>query len=324
MANNLEERFYDDIRIWRWIRRIEKQTGRYYSLSNSERAKHNQDVNRLDKYISNYNIRDDELIDDILFHGEQLFPTVIIGDIEENKLGQMEGEFILENGPRSLYKSDQHYIDRIETIANEITNEDYVSREGEMNVMQEMLEDETLPNVVARPIVGVLEVCESDRFTNHNEIVVDQRFVYDAEELGIPLDTYLETATLPITKIYCKIVLYVFTLHQAGWIHGNLNTTNIFVKVDEDNSINSVKLIDFRDASRVTGNGGIDEASKNADYSSLWTSLGQEGMPPPMSTCIGELRNTAWKRRRHLVSAFHSATRKRRQTRRKKTLRKRR
>ena len=338
MANayrlKIQEKLDENIRIWRWILRVENM--------NWSDPKRESASNALEEYKADYDIRDDELIYDIEDEGDDLFPRVTIVDNVENEFGKFEGEKVPLGDADDieddvvLYKFEQeghtYYLDRsfleYDNTSAELAEIDeiYQIMVDEMNTVDDFLATEN--ELISPPLIGVLEFRESRNESIRIPFEIEQRFVYDAEDLGISLQEYLvaKNAKAALTaddykSIYCKILPQLLKLHLSGVIHGNLRARNIFVKHDDDFNITDVKFIDFR-----RGRHSDVVADRVNDYVSVWTrALRQAGDFPTVAECFPKMKkimqNKAWDRRRHAIAAYEEAgtTRRRRNHRKRRT-----
>jgi tRNA A-37 threonylcarbamoyl transferase component Bud32 len=335
MANayrlEIQSKLNENIRVWKMIQEVE-------SMSWSD-PKYESAVESLEEYKADYDIRNDKLIDDIEEEGDDLFPRVTIIDNVKHEFGKFEGEEVPLGDADDieddvvLYKFEEdghtYYLDRsfleYDNTAAELAEIDaiYNVMEEEMDTVNDLLSTEN--ELITPPLIGVLEFRKSRRPNLRFPFEIEQRFVYDAEDLGISLQEYLvaKNTKAALTaddykSIYCKILPQLLKLHLSGVIHGNLRARNIFVKHDADFNITSVKFIDFRH-----GRESEVAADRVNDYVSVWSrALVQAGDFPTAAECFPKMKkfmqNKAWDRRRHAIAGYEAGTTRRRRNHRKR------
>jgi hypothetical protein len=270
--------------------------------------------NRIYRIQAEYDIREDELVDSIMFWAEEDgFPAVIFGDDKYyvSSTDDFDQTILYESGTRLIIEVENtdgeiYYCDRIAEVINpnRVLRPTYDYFVAEAKQTEEI--QNALPELIANADYIRVDVIESNRpqddptagkeFLPEN-IMFESQFVY--VNSGMPLFHFLEkNPEVAAEDIYCAIEDVILEFHKAGYIHGTIDSTCIYIKKEADGTFKA-KLANIGQAKQST-----DASLQAADIQSLhalWTDTLNQTTELPSKKCR---QKRAWTRRRHLVLPF--------------------
>lgn len=300
----MDMHFVDYVSFYNRLKRYDRK--QFYGNNTGDEG------NRIYRIQANYDIREDELVDSIMFYAEEDgFPPVIFGDDKyhvDSEYYDFYQKILYEDGSRLIIEVESkdgqiYYCDRV-AVAVDPDSEirpSYESLVAEANLTEEIQNE--LPELVATAdymCVGVIESFrpQDDPDAPENQaqnIMFESQMVY--VNSGMPLLHFLEKhPDVPAEDIYCAIEDVVLDFHKAGYIHGTIESTSIFIK--KDGSVKA-KLANLSRAEKTT-DAGL-QAADIESLHALWTDTLNQTTELPSKKCR---QKRAWTRRRHLVLPF--------------------
>ncbi len=99
--------------------------------------------------------------------------------------------------------------------------------------------------------------------STRNTLWIHDRYIQKDRELqtlqeGITLNNYLNKAS-PVSEVDCINIIGLLahelqSLHDTGWVHHDISGNNFMIKINQDNNVESARLIDFDAAAKIDGN----------------------------------------------------------------------